>query len=474
MKNKLLKVFIIVLLIMFNAMFSVACNNQIDTSAYGDLPVIKITTENKKQPKDKENYINCSFELTDPKNDKNNLSVSMKESYDYDKDDGGVGIRLRGNTTMSYAKKPYRIKFEKSKSLFGLQKAKSWVLLADYLDQSSIRNYTAMTLGNDAFTNLDFTAHPTHVVLELNGEYKGVYLLCEQMDEKKGRTNVEVEEDDLYANYQKAEFPFLIEMDEYAKSDTSIDEKDRLILDGYFPIEIKYPEAKDRGTLDGQDIFYDYITEYLTAVKQTLKTKTKVSVSFRPEPVGFEDLVDISSLIDYNLLNEFMYNPDSIWKSSYMHKQANKVDENGNIIEYGKLKIGPVWDFDFSMGGHFTGQPYDKSYIEWARHTSVFCASIFFADFLKNEDNYLLVQNRWNEVSQNVKNVTNKLRDYKAYISSACKQDAIKWYGKNGDFQFDMQYDYVRLFTLDRLDYFNELFSLIKKSLWFKENNSLK
>ena len=114
-------------------------------------------------------------------------------------------------------------------------------------------------------------------------------------------------------------------------------EKDKLLLDGYHPIEIKYPEAKDRGLHQGEDIIYDYMTEYLTAVKQTLTNKLttgeKVTVRFRSEPVGFEDLVDVESLIDYNLLNEFMYNPDSIWKSCYMHKSINKVDpDTGDII----------------------------------------------------------------------------------------------------------------------------------------------
>ena len=155
-----------------------------------------------------------------------------------------------------------------------------------------------------------------------------------------------------------------------------------------------------------------------------------------------------------------MYNPDSIWKSSYMHKEVNKVDSSGNIIEYGKLKFGPVWDFDFTMGGHFTDEPFDASYIGWARHTSVFAANIFFADFLKDVNNHTLVKDRWNNISSQVKLVANKLRDYKTYISEPSKFDANYWYGENGDFQFDMQYDYVRLFVLDRIDYFNELFNL--------------
>lgn len=435
--------------------------------AYGDLPVVKINTEDGKKPKDKENYVNCSFEITNCADETHNFKVTMKDTYDYEEDGGGVGVRLRGNTTMKFDKKPYRIKFEKKKSLFGLPKAKSWVLLADYLDQSNIRNYTAMTLGNEAFFYHEgqakedqiFTATPHHVVLEFNGEYKGVYLLCEQMDEKEGRANVEV--DDLYTNYEKTEFPFLIEMDQYAKSDKTVAEKDKLLLDGYHPIEIKYPEAKDRGLHQDEDIIYDYMTEYLTAVKQTLKTGEKVSVSFRPNPVGFEDLVDVQSLIDYNLLNEFMYNPDSVWKSSYMHKSINVVDPDTNeVTEYGKLKFGPIWDFDWSMSNAYTGHPYTESFIECARDITVFNRSVFFEDFLKNEDNYELVQDRWDEISDRINLVNTKLRDYKAYISEASKFDAIMWYGLTGDFEFDMQYDYVRLFMLDRQDYFDEIFEL--------------
>ena len=428
---------------------------------YGNLPIVRIVTEGKKNPKDKENYVNCSFEITNCEDASHNFKVEMKDSFDSKDEDGGVGVRLRGNTTMAYVKKPYRIKFKKDKSLFGLTESKSWVLLADYLDQSNIRNYAAMTLGNQVFDNLDFTATPNHVILEFNGEYKGVYLLCEQMDEKEGRANVEIDEEALYQNFEKTEFPFMIEMDNYAATDPTVAEADKLILDGYFPIEIKYPEAKDRGFYEGQDVVYAYIKEYLQAVKTTLKTKQKITVSFREQPVGYEDLIDVNSLIDYVLLNELMYNPDSIWKSAYMHKSANVVDEEtGVILEYGKLKFGPVWDFDAAMSWNFTNEPYDQSYIEGARATTVLCGNIFFIDFVQDEANYQLCQNRWQAVRGGVKDVVDALREYKAVIKEPSRADALKYYGKTGKFQFDMQFDYVRLFLLDRIDYFDELFAM--------------
>ena len=79
---------------------------------YGDLPIVRIDTQNGKHPEDKENSINCSFEILNCKDPSHDFKVEMKESFDSKEADGGVGIRLRGNTTMAYEKKPYRIKFK--------------------------------------------------------------------------------------------------------------------------------------------------------------------------------------------------------------------------------------------------------------------------------------------------------------------------------------------------------------------------
>lgn len=45
-------------------------------------------------------------------------------------------------------KKPYRLKFGKKQSLLGEPKDKSWVLLANYMDNAcGIRNATAYAIG---------------------------------------------------------------------------------------------------------------------------------------------------------------------------------------------------------------------------------------------------------------------------------------------------------------------------------------
>jgi len=403
----------------------------------GNLPIIRINTEKGKNPKDKENYVNCSFEMTNCLDDDYNFSVSMKDSLE---EDDSVGIRLRGNSTMTYKKKPYRVKFDKKQSVLGMEKNKSWVLLADYLDTSKIRNFTAFSIAK-SFENLDFTPTPHHVVLYLNGKCKGLYLLCEQIDEKEGRTNVET---DIDPNVMK-DFPFLVEMDRNALSEgvTGVDNFET----GYFqPIEIKYPEYDERNIPNGgTDVVFNYIKEYITAVFNSLTTGQKVDVSFRSEAVGFEDLVDVDSFIEYWLVNEIMFNADSTWGSIYMHKTAD-----------GKLKFGPVWDFDYSMAREWTNKPYKKSDIETATIFCILSANTPFRSFVQNPQNYKLVCDKWNEVKDNVLNVAIELGNYKSVIKDVAKADAEYWYSNKVASYFNTQYDSVRVYLMDRYVFLSE------------------
>ena len=67
-------------------------------------------------------------------------------------------------------------------------------------------------------------------------------------------------------------------------------------------------------------------------------------MSFSTQPVGFEDLVDVSSLIDLYLVNEIMENAEGCMRCVYVYKRDGE-----------KLKFGPVWDFDIQFEGPAVG-----------------------------------------------------------------------------------------------------------------------
>ena len=404
-----------------------------------NIPIVEIRTQENELPKNKNDYINCSFEISNCENEEFNFSVPMAKNYD---DDGCVGIRLRGNSTMRARKQPYRIKFDEKQSFFGLKANKSWVLLADYYDQSYIRNYTAFKLA-DKFDNLDFVPTPHHVALIINNEFKGLYLLCEQMDEKKGRANVD-EDFDLTTD---KEFPFFVEMDVGAVSEgiTGIDNFYVESVENY--VEIKFPEADERDATKTHDPVYDYIYEYINAVGEIVKTGEKVKVSFRENEVGLEDLVDVDSAVDYYLVNEIMMNIDSAFKSIYFHKTKD-----------GKMMFGPVWDFDFSFTTELVA-PYEKSYIEGVDDLFIAENSVIFKHLIKNEEFYNRVAARYNSMNNAILETCETLKDYKNKIDSVAIIDSKMWHGITGEFQYDMQYDYARIFLMDRFEFLNSAFS---------------
>ena len=105
----------------------------------------------------------------------------------------GVNLRARGNSTFGAPKKPFRLKFDKKQAMLGLnggQKYKSWVLMADYYDGSMLRTYGTFKFAKALMENVYYSSDCTHVEVYLNGEYRGVYLLCEQTQINRGRVDI--------------------------------------------------------------------------------------------------------------------------------------------------------------------------------------------------------------------------------------------------------------------------------------------
>lgn len=105
----------------------------------------------------------------------------------------GVNIRARGNSTFHAPKKPFRLKFDEKQAMLGLNGGKaykSWVLMADYYDGSMLRTFGTFKFAKALMENKYYSSDCTHVEVYLNGEYRGVYLLCEQTQINRGRVDI--------------------------------------------------------------------------------------------------------------------------------------------------------------------------------------------------------------------------------------------------------------------------------------------
>lgn len=139
------------------------------------IPLIVITTENSVEPKDKETDIECQVTII------NNGKEEKKEK---------AVIKLRGNSTQNFIKKPYKIKFEEKQTLLDLPaNAKKWNLLANHIDRTLIR--TMLGLKISSLFEMEYTASCTPVDLIFNGEFRGNYNLCDQIEYGKDRINLD-------------------------------------------------------------------------------------------------------------------------------------------------------------------------------------------------------------------------------------------------------------------------------------------
>ncbi len=304
-----------------------------------ELPIINIDTDGV-EIQNKYDYVDMTFTL---------------ENCEGELEEVTGGIRFRGNSTLHYPKKPYRIKFDKKQSLFGLEKAKSWVLLAEYLDPSALHNVVAFDLARQ-MPGMGFNPTGHKVNLYLNGEFLGLYTLCEQVQENEGRVGNELEE--ITADMQNLkDFNFLICMDKSVTGDADavLDETyfvidipeyngDEHEADHRMYIELKYPE-KDQFTSEEQfESFLSQLKLYMTDLLSAFANEDLESL---------EEKINVNSLIDYLILDQIMDEDDHHFKSFYMYftNTSEKEEENG------KLSFGPVWDYDYSLGVPWQGVP---------------------------------------------------------------------------------------------------------------------
>lgn len=232
--------------------------------------------------------------------------------------DGITNIRGRGNTTWSYPKKPYALKLDSKAKILGMPKHKRWVLLANWMDRTMMRNHiafkTAMTTG------LDWTPRGEFVEVILNGKHVGNYYLCEQIKVDSNRVNInEMESTDTEGDAITG--GYLMELDTYFDEVNKFKSAVKQL-----PYMFKEP---DEDVLNTQQM--TFMSSYINTLESALYDDTEFASR------KYADYIDIDSFIDWWLTYELTGNWEPNHpKSCYMHKD-----------KLGKLKAGPVWDFDF-------------------------------------------------------------------------------------------------------------------------------
>src|SRR5690606_32647196 len=121
------------------------------------LPAVYLSTDGQ-EIHSKEEYIKASIKITQ----------GFQGEVIYE---GLTEVKGRGNSTWGMPKKPYRLKLDKKADLLGMPSDKSWALMANYGDQSLMRNEIAFEVSRRL--ELEYTPSQKYVEFFLNGEYMG-------------------------------------------------------------------------------------------------------------------------------------------------------------------------------------------------------------------------------------------------------------------------------------------------------------
>ena len=239
-------------------------------------------------------------------------------------------IKGRGNASWDFPKKPYRMKLYNKASLLELPAtAKSWTLINNYGDKTLMRNLIAFDLSQRL--DMPYTPAGKPVDVFLNGEYKGTYQLCDQIE--VGSNRVEVDKlkpaDIALPNLSGGYF---VEMDAYAYTEALWFSSTR----GHIPVTIKSP---DEDAIVPQQ--KTYISTHFNAMESAVYAS-----NYKDVTSGYRKYIDVETMIRHFLVGEISGNTDTYW-STYLYKKRN--DDH--------FYFGPVWDFDIAFENDYRTYP---------------------------------------------------------------------------------------------------------------------
>ena len=303
---------------------------------------------------------------------------SHQESYV-----GASQLKVRGNSTSQWPKKPYKLKLDKKANPYGLgtSKNKHWVLLANFLDQSLMRNALAAEIA-DIFGVARMETIWVDVVA--NGTYLGNYQLCEHVRVAEDRVDIFDWED--YAESVAKQVWDPLQSQWTAKGITSKDDLKTVFVEnlswvntgvmsltnGQVNLSDVIPEIKtldlSGGYLYEMEIRRDEVTSFFThdrvhiniikpeyAITSMAMMDSAIALVNDAEAAWcsengedalgrhYADLADVDSMVAFWLVNEIMGNVDAS-NGGYVH-----IDRGGKIV------FGPVWDFDWGAGSVAVG-----------------------------------------------------------------------------------------------------------------------
>lgn len=257
-----------------------------------------------------------------------------------------AGVEYRGSTSQAdfyflpgFVKKPYGIELwtdstgvkAKKLSLVQMPEETDWVLNASYNDRSFMRDFIAQSLAGHIGL---LHSKAKFVELIINDEYRGVYVLMEKIKQGKNRVPIS----DVYPTENAGDAVtggYLLKIDKSSGSPSTSWKSNYtsgISATQKCEFQIEYPQY---GIITQQQLIY--IRDYINNWEKKLMTE-----DMNDPKASFRDYMDVSTFVNYFILNEVTRNVDGYRLSTYLYKDKESLG--------GKIKMGPAWDFNIAFG----------------------------------------------------------------------------------------------------------------------------
>lgn len=404
------------LLFLIFILFSLALITDAQNFTDSNLPIVIINTDvnpNTGQPKEiqDEPKVPAAMKIIlRPDGSRNYLTD--QNNPDFLNYNGRIGIEIRGSSSQTIPKKAYGLTTRKEDnvtnsnvSILGMPDENDWILNSIAFDPSLIRNYLsydlARSLGN-------YSARGEYCEVIINGDYKGLYIFMEKLKIDDNRiniakmTNTDNTVPDLTGGY-------------VTKADkTTGGDPVSFTMQSYTgTISYLHDSPKPNEITTQQN---NYIRNQFTSL-QNAATAQNASITN-----GYPSIIDVPSFIDYILISELASNADSYQYSTYFHKDRN-----------GKLRAGPIWDFDLTYGNDLFSWGLNRSHTNvWQFDNWDNTGSKFWKDLFNNPTFKCYLTKRWKELTAangplNYFVVAEKMEQFSKRTSEAMVRENKRW-----------------------------------------------
>ena len=296
------------------------------------LPVVIIELSERMANKEDDRRVPASMKIIWDESGERN-SIDDTEHFNYN---GNIEIKYRGNSSYYNSdKKPFSFRTRNASGgklkvpILGMGADDDWALLAPFNDKSLIRDVTLFELMKGT---LEYVPSGKYCELILNGVYQGIYIMAARVRQGENRINIPEPSDD---NDDKLSGGYHLEIDRSNEPGFWGEVNTKNLFEINYSsktyYQYKYPDEEDLS----QEM-KNYIISYVKEMEHAVAGE-----DFKNPSTGYRAYLDILSMIDYMIAQEFSKNVDGYRLSTPIYKYRDSYDKRFRFS---------IWDFNISMG----------------------------------------------------------------------------------------------------------------------------